>query len=259
MIDKKCCVKLYGKVYTAQLPDVCPVPLNLSQYGLIEVGNVSEITLNRTFTDISVPNLQTAVFGDACSAKILDEETIDFTMTCVKTDNLRVALGGSVQNIATATITGEEHTVPANAGCFFVPTVNLIDTTAAVTVTDAGAATTFVAGVDYFVRSSGIELTENTTISDEIIEITYTSLDQSRINPSSFGESNYIMHFDGNNSQNGDPLAYTFYNVRFDPAEALTLLGEDFLTIPVSGRVLPSPCHFDLAGNPLRSTFDLNQ
>lgn len=257
MIDKKCCFKPYGTLYMAELPDTCPTPLNLSQYGLLEVGNVTEITRNLAFNELTIPNLQTSAFGNACEYKVLDAETINIIFSCVKTENLRIALGGNRTEHTGVVQTDEEHTVPADAGCFFIPTNFLINTELAVTVTDAGGVITYVLGTDYFIKSSGILLTENTTIDNQLVEITYTSQDQTEIDPSDLKGREYILHFDGNNAVNGDALAFTYYRVKFDPAETLPLLSEDFLTLAVTGEALISQCHFDNAGNGLRSTFDI--
>ena len=257
MIDKKCCFKPYGTLYMAELPADCPVPNNLSQYGLMDVGNVTEVTRNLSFNELTIPNLQTPAFGNACEFKTLDAETINIVFSCVKTENLRIALGGTKTPHTGAVQTDEEHTIPANPGCFFVPTNFLIDTSETVTVTGASGTPTFVAGTDYFVKSSGIVLTENTTIDDEVIEITYTSQDQTKIDPSDLKGKEYILHFDGNNAVDGSALAFTFYRVKFDPAETLPLLSEEFLTLAVEGEALISQCFFDTAGNGLRSTFDI--
>lgn len=257
MIDKKCCFKPYGTLYMAELPDTCPTPNNLSQYGLLEVGNVTEITRNLAFNELTIPNLQTSAFGNACEYKVLDAETINIVFSCVKTENLRIALGGTKTPHTGVLQTDEEHTVPADAGCFFIPTDFLIDTSETVTVTGPAGTPTFVAGTDYFVKSSGILLTENTTINNQVIEITYTSQDQTEIDPSSLVGREYILHFDGNNAVNGDALAFTYYRVKFDPAETLPLLSEEFLTLTVEGEALVSQCFFNTAGEGLRSTFDI--
>jgi len=261
MIDKKCCFKPYGKVYIAPVPDACPTPNDLSQYGLIEVGNVTEITRNMAFNEIDIPNLQTPAFGKACEFKVLESETLDFVLTCVKTENLKIALGGTTTSTATAVVTDEEHQLGTDVDCVFVPTQFLIDTSVAVVVTDDDTPTpnTFTLGTDYFVRSSGIELTENTTIPPSTnLLISYTRLDQTRYNTSVVTPNNYIIHFDGNNAVDGTALAFTYFNVKFDPAETLALLSEDFLTLPVTGEALLSPCFLDNQGNGLRSTFDMN-
>lgn len=253
------CTFLVGPIYMAPKPDVCPNPLDLSQYGLMNIGTATQLTRNMSFTEITVANLQTPALGNACQKQILDSEEVEIVLNCIDKKNLLLALGGTSDDVLSSTITEESHTLGLEVECVFVPTEFLIDVSQPVIVTDDTLPTpvTYVLGDDYFVRSSGIELTQNTSVPpSSVLLVSYESLDQTLFNTSSTTGGNYILHFDGNDATTGEPLSFTYYNLKFDPTDTISFLNDGaFLTLTVTGEALLSPCHFDTNGNALRSFF----
>jgi hypothetical protein len=232
MANDICCSLFRGKVYLQKEGTGNP---------LLEVGNVTSFEVTHDLTEITQENYQ-SLGGDNCQLEYVSSVNLNATLGCLKVRNLALALQGqgSYENIAADSVTGEQHTV--NAEGELIDFNRVPDRTGTIVVTDeATGLTTYVAGTDYQVVGSGIVILEGTTIplgSDILVDYDYGA--NSLITALTSGQGTYKVVFDGVNfGEDGQrPVVFKAFRVRFSPTETLSLIGDEFATLEVTGEIL---------------------
>lgn len=254
--DIKCCFIGNGMVYIQKQVDFCPTILNPNPNPLLPVGNVTELNISFETTEETVPNLTDGSFGNYCSLQRLEQVNLEMVMSCFKTRNIELAMAGQTTNVASGTITDEEHYVQAE--CEFVPFAHIIDRTQPVVVTNAGGGTTYTEGTDYALKGDGIIILEGTTITlPSVIEVDYEYLEQEEIDLAQVPFSDYLVHISGINAADSSIFSETFYRVKFGPTDVANMISTTFGSLTVTGEVLKDECNLDSNGNAKRATFKI--
>jgi hypothetical protein len=231
MANDICCSLFRGKVYLQKEGTGNP---------LLEVGNVTSFEVTHDLTEVEQENYQT-LGGRSCYLQYINSANLSATLGCLRVKNLALALQGegSYENIAAGSITDEPHTV--NAEGELIDFERVPDRTGTIVVTDDTGVTTYVAGTDYQVVGSGIVILEGTTIplgSDILVDYDYGA--NSLITALTSGQGTYKVVFDGVNfGEDGQrPVVFKAFRVRFSPTETLSLIGDEFATLEVTGEIL---------------------
>lgn len=216
-----------------------------SNEGFAELGNADSVQFTINENKITQPNYKQPGGGNIASQSSITDVTAAVNALSVQPNTLAVALRSLVNTTVGAPQTSEPHAAHKNA---IVPLKFTPDPAETITVTDVGAATTYVEGTDYEVRPGGIFILETGSIADAAdletpnIEVTYTSITTFDIEGITESAVDYEIFFDGfNEADNGKSVTVKCHKVTFSPASALDLITEEFGALPLSFEVLADP------------------
>lgn len=217
------------------LADIYLKPYN-SALPAIAVGSVSACEITHEENEIRQAN-----FGRAGGTLNVVQRPsavgINLTFQSLSIPNLARALRGGITDVASGSVTDEAH-VAFKGALIRTARMNISD----VTVTDTAEPTpaTFVAGTDYRVTGSGIVILEGGAIDDEDdILISYDYTDQQIVQALTQGGDEYTLYFDGLNEADGNRnVAVDIWRIKFGLPSNLQLIGEDFISMEVSGEAL---------------------
>lgn len=208
-----------------------------STEGLLPVGNCSQIDIQ-----ISESKQEQKDYEEAGGSTIDTHTTIDsvsaaLTVLNLSAKNIARATGGSATEVASAVVAAEAH-VSSEAGSI-IPFNLVPDASATITVTDAGAVTTFVDGTDYEFRNGGIIVLAGGAIAalpaSTAIEISYTSLASFSVETLVLVGEEFEAYFDGlNEARSGKPVLLTGYRVKLNPTQSLSLISDGFASLAMS-------------------------
>lgn len=229
-----CCRYFKGTAYIAKFSGATVNP-----NALLELGNATAFEITHENKEVSVPNHQT-LGGTSCKIEYPESANVTITLSCIKARNLALALQGTgaIENIAAATITDEEHTVIED--CQLIPFNRVPDNTVAVTVTDAGAVTTYVEGTDFERTATGIVILEGGSIVAGIIEISYAHGKNTIIQALMSTTSLQTLIFDGYDYGEGSPvpIKLAIHKIKFGPTASWSIIGEEFQEVILTGEIL---------------------
>lgn len=208
--------------------------------GLEFIGNVSELTLNPQTEKIEHMESQT---GNNSVDKVIErglKVEISMTIDSMASENLARMVFGKVTTDAAATVTAETHL--AYPGKKVI--LDNINLTSFDLLTDAGAATTYVAGVDYEIidlAAGMIRILVGGAITEgQEIEANYAHGASETV--AAFGQPNieYWLRFNGlNTAEENNPVIIDCFKVRFAPSQDVAVINDDdFATYQQSGDCL---------------------
>ena len=208
--------------------------------GFIFVGNVSELMLNPQTEKIEHTESQT---GNNSVDKVIErglKVELSITMDSVASKNLARMVFGKVTTDGASTVTGEIH--------FAYPGTNLIVNNINLqtfdSLTDAGGATTYVAGTDYEIidlAAGMIRILEGGAIVEgQEVEANYTNGGYETVSAFSAPNIEYWLRFNGlNTAEENNPVVIDCFKVRFAPAQDVAMINDDdFATYQQSGDCL---------------------
>jgi len=156
----------------------------------------------------------------------------DFT-----TQNIALALRGSVTASSTTAISGEEHPCHGVAG-ELIPFKHLPDTAKTITVTD-GNDLALTSGEDYEISPSGLTVAKDSNISSVGIKVSYTPTGSSMVQALIESGRVFVLFMEGlNDAQEGLPFNIRVHRVKFSPVQNLGFISDDFASIPLQLDVL---------------------
>lgn len=206
-----------------------------SAAGLMELGNASKLELavkedKQKLKDFSKPG-----GGTYASVSRISEATLQMTLNDLNKTNVARAIFGSETAVTGATVTAEAVTAYKGS---IVPLAHPSPT--AVTVTDTGAVTTYVANTDYEIRAGGIFIIAAGAITNaQAIKVTYTFASYDKVEAMTSASILLELHFEGLNEANsGKPVIVDIYKAQLSPTKALSLLGDKFADLQVEAEVL---------------------
>lgn len=172
-----------------------------------EVRRVSSVEVSLTAHDLSPGNLARALYGTATAA-------VAGTVASASAETLTAYKGGLLRL--------------AHAG----PT--------AVTLTNSAATTTYVQGTDYEVRPGGIYILPGGTIADATtVKASYSYGAEDVVQALVTTGKTYELVFDGlNEARSGKSVVIDAWRVRLGAARTLSLIGDDYAGLELSGKVL---------------------
>ncbi|MBK1709803.1 hypothetical protein [Marichromatium gracile] len=201
------------------------------------IGNVSALDLEisedeKTLTDYTQPG-----GGQWASVSRITGINAKMTLHDLDPDNLARAVYGTTNAVTGASVTGEAHT--AHPGGL----IRLAHPgPAEVTVTSDPAGTTYVAGADYEVRPEGILILDGAIADGTAILVDYTHAGYNAIEALAGGSAVYELSFGGLNEANSNsPVVLDIFRLKIGAATNLSMLGDDFAALEVTGKVLLDP------------------
>lgn len=203
------------------------------------LGNVSVLDFTINEENIELTDYTSAGGGNYNSLRRIDSVEMSMTMHDLSADNLAVALFGSTSSVATSTITDESITAGTVLDTL-IRTANVIDIDQTVVVTSDPAGTTYVEGTDYELSAAGITpiLTGGISASDPLL-IDYEVKPNDVVQALTTSAQEFELIFDGlNEAQSGSPVLITVYRAKFGGAQGLSMIGDEFAEIALTGDVL---------------------
>lgn len=189
------------------------------------VGNVSELLVKHNL-DVKKQRDYTRP-GGGTAAKLERIESIECSINMLSwsKENWALAVAGTVATVAGGTQTDEEimgyrdTTVPL---AFPPETIT--------SVTNVGGTITYVAGTDYERTASGLYFPADSSIVEAAgLEVTYESIDHSRIEAAMQTSSELEVLFEGLNEADSNAAAVVnIWRLSVPSAEELSLIGEDY-------------------------------
>lgn len=210
------------------------------------VGNVSALTFGAATEAKELKNFTMPGGGIYAKVDRIGAVSVNMTVHDLNGDNLARAANGASSTKAAGTIT-DEPVIAFKGG-----TTPLAYPPSAITsVTPAGGGTAYVAGTDYILTPSGIEIPAGSAITDPVvtagvaaanISVSYTNTLQTVMQAMVNSGKEYELVFEGLNEAEGDlPLVVHAYRVKFTPAQAINFIGDDFAALELAGTALPDP------------------
>lgn len=218
-----------GKIY---------LKVNGASAGLVHVGNCSSLKFNITADKKKLKDFTKPGGGTYNSVTRIEAVEAAMSVHDFSAENLAIALYGTASAIAAGAITDESL-----VGCYkgaFNKTLYPIDTTVAPVVTSSPAGTTYVEGTDYTVTEAGFEWLSGATFTDgATLLVDYTKKAGNAVEALIQSAQEYQMVFAGlNEARSGKAVSVEAYRVKFDPAQNLDLIGDDFGVLELVGEVL---------------------
>lgn len=202
--------------------------------GLIEVGNCSALNFAVNEDTIELKDFTQPGGGTYNEVRRVASVEASMTMHDLSGANLARALYGAKTTVATAAVVDESHVVAAQGD--FIPTTFLPSAIGTVKV----LAATMVENVDYEVRPSGIVIIAGGGIDPaDAVLISYTKAGYDVVNALVNSGKEYEMVFDGlNEARSGKRTRISAYRVKIGAAQNLSLIGEDYAALEVTGKLL---------------------
>lgn len=205
--------------------------------GLITLGNCSELNVAVNEDKKEQQDYQNAGGGVTNTVSRISSVTASVTALSLSPKNVALALRGLVNAHTGATQTDEQHVGYAGA---FIALDHILDPSETVTVTSDDAGTTYVEGTDYAIGTGGLKLLDTATFTDgDTLKVTYTSVDSYDIEGLTAAGKEYQIVFDGlNEADSGKSVLVTMHRVKFNPTQALSLISDDFGTLPMTFDII---------------------
>lgn len=204
--------------------------------GLLPFGNCPELTLSFAEDKKEMQDSEGAGGGVVASVSRISSVTGSISALSISKENIALALRGLISTESVTAVTDEAKVVYHGAFVEFakVPDVSTI------VIKDQTDTTTYVAGTDYEVKSSGVVILEGGNISNgDSVKLSYTPKGAVVVESLATSAKEYRMVFDGlNEADSGNPVELVCHKVKFSPAQALSLISDDFATLPLAFDIL---------------------
>lgn len=202
---------------------------------LVDRGNVTAFSYTAEEETISLPNFRNTSGGNYNSVSRLTAVNVSMTFSDFSADNYATGLRAGVTAVTSGVITDEAQTTPADVSKdFLLPTDNVIDITAAVTVTG------YTEGTDFTKAGAGIVVLASGTIpASTALAITYTKKAVDSIQTFINAAIDRRVVFDGlNEAQSDAPTVIEIHKFKPGLAEEAQFLGTEFGEIVLPGEAL---------------------
>lgn len=203
------------------------------------LGNVSVLDFTINEENIELTDYTSAGGGNYNSVRRIDSVEMSMTAHDLSAENLAVALFGSTSSVTSSAIVDESITAGAVLDTLIRP-AEVIDTAVSPVVTSDPAGTTYVEDTDYIVSAAGITpiVGGGISASDPLL-IDYTSKANDVVQALTTSAQEFELIFDGlNEAQSGTPVIITVYRAKFGGAQGLSMIGDEFAEIALTGDVL---------------------
>jgi hypothetical protein len=202
---------------------------------LQRIGNVSKLTLSIDEETKDLADYESAGGGTADSVSRVKAVTASITMHSLNKENLAMAMFGTTSTVAGATVTDES--IAAVLG----GTVRLAKIPTAITSVEHTSGTpTYVAGTDYVLSGGGVYFPVGSAITNaQSVLVTYTAAATNVIEALTQSAQDYTMMFEGiNEADSGKACVVDIWRIKFSPAKAIDLIGDDFASLELTGKLL---------------------
>lgn len=205
-----------------------------AEAALIAVGNVSVLALEITEDEKTLQDFTRPGGGQWAAVSRVTGVNASMTLHDLDPVNLARAVYGGTSAVTGSTVTNEAHTA-YQGGLIRLAHPN----PTAVTVTSSPVGTTYVANTDYEVRPEGIMILEGgiADATDILINYTYGAYDV--VQALTEGSKTFEFSFGGLNEANSNsPVILDIFRLQVSAAANLSLIGDDFAALEVTGKVL---------------------
>lgn len=203
------------------------------------IENPTTFEISVEFEDFSIPNRGRTGGGDYVKKSRVQSIGFSATIHDFSASTLAKMLAGTASAVATAAVVDEPLTASLGK---LVATANVIDTTAAVTVTNDTGVTTYAAGADYVASAAGIRALSGGAITDaQALLVDYTSYDVGRVELATAVPADVAIIFDGWNDQENVPVVGEFYRVSIRGDGGVPLITDEYGSATLSGSMLQDP------------------
>jgi hypothetical protein len=197
------------------------------------LNNVTELMVgsNQTYTE----HKESYTGSSRIDLRILTQTqvTVQMTLEDTQKDNWAMAFKGTSADVATATVTGEAHDLPA-VGNYFA-----LDKKVITSVTSIGAG---VAGTDYVATppSNLIYIPSGSSLAgDANVACAYVAGAAEVITAFTQAEDEFYFYFDGLNTVEGNnPVTVELFKVNLNSAQQLQLISDNLTQMQLTGTVL---------------------
>jgi len=231
-----------------------------------EVRRIESCEAALTLTDLSPDNLARVLFGGTSavvSAAVTDELQVGYKDSFIPFTFLPDATPPTVKASSGDGAASRANSTAYTLGQFYIPAtpngyfykITTAGTSAAspptfgtavggttadgtATITNMGLVT-LVADTDYEVRPGGIYILEGARFTDgQTLKIGYTKTAADIVQALISSAKDYELVFDGlNEARSGKSTRITVYKLKIGAASNVALIGDDYATLPVSGKV----------------------
>lgn len=206
---------------------------------LLPVGN-AEATITQEMTEIVQPNYQ-SLGGNACKVEYPESVNLDLILHCTSPENLALAFLGTYGQRTPGTVTDELH--PVRSIHELIPFNFVPDRSLPIVVTNEDGSETYVAGEDYVLTNSGIQIIEGSSIPVDGSEV---SVDYSYganwfVDAQTVAQKEFEVVLDGVNVGDSGTRQVVLkgWKVKFAPTESFALIsGTEFASLEISGEFL---------------------
>lgn len=199
------------------------------------VGSVSQCSVAVDANQLRQPNFGRDG-GTLNTVERINAVTVTLTLQSLSKANLAAVLRGTASEISSGTVTDEPVTSGAQGE--LIPLANF--NPSSVTVTSSPAGTTYVEGADYVVSGAGIKTVSGGDIAaSTALLVSYSYSDADVVEALTSGATELSVFFDGLNEAAGNKNALVqLHRVKLGYPESLDLIGDDFVSMTVTGEVL---------------------
>ena len=197
------------------------------------IGNCSKLSFAISEGEKSLKNYLDCGGGEINNVYRIESVGISITAHDFSPENLAMALYGTTTATAVGTVTDESHVITLG-----VP-IELAFPPSAITTVKEGAIT-LVLGTDYdLIDGEVTPKAGGALINGDTVLVTYTRLPSATIQALVNKGFEYQLEFRGMNEARGcRTVNVTAYRVKFSPAGSLDLIGDDFGSFEINGKVL---------------------
>lgn len=253
-----CCNIMGGKVFIGpyRAPSFVGAGLAARPVYPIENRDLGEVQMAEITQEVESKERmshRTPVGGLSCSFSRVKKAALKLKVDCTSAENRALAMLGVLKDVATGAVVAEPVRViknAAGAGNTFVPLQYMIDETVAIVVTNVGATTTYVLGVDYIVEfghvfvldTGGIPAASGPAFAPNI-EVSYTRRKQQQIESSLVTQTPLVITFAGfsqGGSQGVVPYQSGVRYAKLKPTK-VDLITDDFDLFEFEFDLLPDP------------------
>ena len=220
-----------GKMFLEDLDD---------KKGLIFIGNCSSLEYAAEPEEIEEKNYTSPGGGLDNSVQRISSVSVNYEARHFKTANMARAMFGSSAEVASGTITAEEH--KAYPGALLL----LVNPGATdIVITEATGSTELVEGTDYIINSAGMpEILESSTLVTPAgidVKVAYKHEKYATIQALVASGKRYRMVFLGlNEARSNKPVVIEVFRVNHSPAN-LSFIGDEFQGMTFSAKVEKDP------------------
>lgn len=201
------------------------------------LGNSSKLTYAVTTEEKELADYQNPGGGLDDAFDRFKSATVSLSCRHVSIKTLELALGGTATAVAAGAIGDEVHNVVALDKLIMLD--NLPDLSIPVVVKAGTGSTVYVKDVDYAVKRVGIiPLPDGDIVSGADIKVSYTKIKAQRVQALVNMIQENRLVFDGINERSNATWAAIMHRVKFGPAKNIELIGDDFISFDIEGKLL---------------------
>jgi hypothetical protein len=203
--------------------------------GLVEIGNCSALNF-AVQEEVKEQRDYTSSGGGVLNeVRRITGVEVAITLAELSPTNLSRALYGTTTAVAAGNVTAEAVTA-YNGAIARLAHAN----PTAVVVQDVTDITTYVDGTDYEVRPGGIYVIDGGAITDgDVLHVDYDYGAEDVVQALASSAKEYELLFEGlNEARSGKAVLVDAWRVKFGAAQNLSLIGDDFASLELTGKVL---------------------